>query len=60
MTPQQPAPLSLALSVDEINQILEALGTQPYAKVFQLIQKIHQQAQAQMSPPSDAEGARPA
>lgn len=45
-----PAPIQLQLTVEEVNQILAALGDQPYAKVYQLIQKIHQQAQAQVSP----------
>lgn len=44
-----PAPIQLQLTVEEVNQILAALGDQPYAKVYQLIQKIHQQAQAQVS-----------
>jgi len=40
-------PLQLTLTVAEINQILEALGQQPYARVFQLIGHIQQQAAAQ-------------
>lgn len=44
-----PAPIQLQLTVEEVNQILAALGDQPYAKVYQLIQKIHQQAQTQVS-----------
>ncbi len=41
-------PIQLQLTIEEVNQILAALGDQPYAKVYQLIQKIHQQAQAQV------------
>jgi len=41
-------PIQLQLTVEEVNQILAALGDQPYAKVYHLIQKIHQQAQAQV------------
>ena len=43
-------PLQLSLTVAEINQILEALGQQPYARVFQLIGRIQQQAAAQFPP----------
>ncbi|MEQ9481297.1 hypothetical protein [Coleofasciculus sp. F4-SAH-05] len=41
-------PMQLNLSVSEINQILEALGEQPFVKVYQLIDKIQQQTQAQL------------
>jgi hypothetical protein len=47
--PSSPAPISLQLTVDEINTILEALGQQPYVKVYQLIQKLHTQAQGQLT-----------
>jgi hypothetical protein len=40
-------PLQLSLTVAEINQILESLGQQPYARVFQLIGRIQHQAAAQ-------------
>ncbi len=40
--------IQLTLSLDEINQILEALGQQPYVRVHELIAKIHQQAMAQL------------
>lgn len=43
-------PLQLSLTVAEINQILEALGQQPYARVFQLIGRIQQQAATQFPP----------
>lgn len=42
-------PLQLTLTVADINQILEALGQQPYARVYQLIGSIQQQAAAQLS-----------
>jgi len=42
-------PLQLTLTVADINQILEALGRLPYARVFQLIGRIQQQAEAQLS-----------
>jgi hypothetical protein len=41
--------MKLELTVAEINMILQALGNAPYAQVFELVQKIQQQAQAQMS-----------
>jgi len=41
--------MKLELTVAEINMILQALGTAPYAQVFELVQKIQQQGQAQMS-----------
>jgi hypothetical protein len=40
--------MKLVLTLDEINQILSALGSQPYKDVFQLVTKIQQQAQAQL------------
>ena len=40
--------IKLVLTLDEINQILAALGSQPYKGVFQLVNKIQQQAQTQL------------
>jgi hypothetical protein len=40
--------IKLVLTLDEINQILSALGSQPYKDVFQVVTKIQQQAQAQL------------
>ena len=40
--------IKLVLTLDEINQILSALGSQPHKDVFQVITKIQQQAQAQL------------
>ncbi|ATB41385.1 hypothetical protein CYFUS_006851 [Cystobacter fuscus] len=53
-------PLQLTLSVAEINQVLEALGRQPYARVFQLIGRIQQQAAAQISASETTAPAGPA
>jgi hypothetical protein len=39
--------LSLNLSIDEINIILEGLSQLPYMKVYKLIEQIHLQAGAQ-------------
>lgn len=40
--------IQLDLTLDEVNQVLEALGQQPFKEVFQLIAKIQQQAAAQL------------
>lgn len=40
--------ITLTLTVDETNQILEGLGNLPFKEVFQLIGKIQQQAGAQL------------
>ena len=41
--------MKLDLTLPEINVILQALGGAPYAQVFELVQKIREQAQAQVS-----------
>ena len=46
--------IKLQLTVDETNQILDALGQMPYARVFHLVNKIQQQAQMQLKPPEQA------
>lgn len=40
--------INLSLTIEEINQILTALGKQPYEDVFQLIGNIQDQAQTQL------------
>jgi len=40
--------LSLNLTLAEINAILDALGQRPYGEVFQLVEKIKAQSQAQL------------
>ncbi|MFI5797392.1 hypothetical protein [Streptomyces sp. NPDC051677] len=37
--------ITLELTLAETNLLLEALGNQPYAQVYELITKIHQQAE---------------
>jgi hypothetical protein len=37
--------IALELTLAETNLLLEALGTQPYSQVYELIAKIHQQAE---------------
>ena len=55
--------LSLKLTLDEVNQVLEALGQQPYVKVHGLIEKIQQQGTGQLreeqSQAADIENDRP-
>jgi hypothetical protein len=41
--------LKLELTIDEINRILQALGNLPFNEVFELIGKINQQANDQLS-----------
>ena len=43
--------LSLQLTLSEINQILDALGSVPYRQIFQLINKIQRQAEGQLQQP---------
>jgi len=40
--------MKIELTINEINVILQALGNAPYAQVFELIEKIRTQAQAQV------------
>jgi hypothetical protein len=47
--------MKLELTIAEINMILQALGNAPYAQVFELVQKIQQQAQAQVAEQENAE-----
>lgn len=49
--------LTLTMTVDEANLVLEALGEQPFAKVYELVGKIQEQAGQQLksngeSPPT--------
>ena len=40
--------MTLNLTLDEVNIILNALGTQPYADVYQLVNKIQTQGSHQL------------
>lgn len=42
--------MTLELTIDQINIILNALGNAPYTQVFSLIAEIQKQGQAQMAP----------
>jgi hypothetical protein len=48
--------MKLDLSLNEINVIMQALGNAPYAQVFELVEKIRTQAQAQMQSTEQANG----
>lgn len=52
--------VELSLTLAEVNQVLEALGNQPYVRVFQLIGKLQQQAEGQISGRSQASNGAPA
>ena len=41
--------LNLKLGINEVNLILESLGTQPYLRVYELIETIQIQAKEQMN-----------
>lgn len=45
--------LELKFTIEEVNLILEGLGTQPFFKVHQLIGKIQQQASSQIGSQSE-------
>lgn len=42
--------IRLELSIEEVNQILTALGQLPYAQVATLIEKMRNQAKPQLEP----------
>ncbi|WP_375582770.1 hypothetical protein [Cyclobacterium xiamenense] len=44
-----PSTLTLQLTLDEVNTILNALGGLPYAQVYGLVQKVQAQAEAQLA-----------
>lgn len=47
--------MKLDLTINEVNAIMQALGNMPYAQVFELVQKIREQAQAQINQPTQEE-----
>lgn len=51
--------LQFELTVDETNQILSALGDQPFSKVFALINKIQRQAGEQLQADLDMPVVKP-
>lgn len=48
----QPQSIQINLTLQETNQILDALGALPFRDVYQLVNKIQQQAEAQLQTPS--------
>lgn len=40
--------IKLILTINEVNVLMNALGNMPYAQVFELVQKVRQQAQSQI------------
>lgn len=40
--------INLQLSIEEVNTLLASLGNMPYVQVYSLVQKIQQQASAQL------------
>ncbi len=51
--------INLRVSLDDANLILDALGQQPFAKVFTLVNKIQQQASEQINGGESALGPGP-
>ena len=47
--------ISLELTLGEVNQVLEALGTMPYRQVYQLIGKIQRQGESQLEQPESTD-----
>lgn len=48
--------MKLELTINEINVIMQALGQMPYASVFELVEKIRNQAQVQMQTEGESNG----
>ncbi len=48
-------PITLNLVLEEVNGILTALGHLPYAQVVGLVEKVRDQASAQINVPNGAE-----
>ena len=44
--------IRLDLSFDDVNKVLQALGNLPFNEVYELIAKIHEQANTQQTPTS--------
>ena len=52
--------LSIKLSITEVNLILEALGHQPYIRVYELVDHIQNQAKEQLNGAASHLGMNPA
>lgn len=51
--------IKLELEVEDTNLILEALGQLPFVRVYQVINRIQEQARAQIQEQQQAEGETP-
>ena len=51
--------MKLELPLEKINELLQALSTQPYQNVFQLISEITKQVQPQVDTPKEIEEVDP-
>ncbi|GAB5446034.1 hypothetical protein [Gymnodinialimonas sp.] len=51
--------ISLTLTLDEVNQVLDALGTKPYLEVFELVEKIRRQASEDLTSAGPDSGSDP-
>jgi hypothetical protein len=51
--------ITLTVTVDEANLILEGIGLLPFARVFQLVGKLQEQARRQLDGDAAGAGARP-
>ncbi|MCK9395298.1 MAG: hypothetical protein M0Q44_06890 [Methylobacter sp.] len=51
--------ITLQLSAEEINLLLEGLGSMPFVKVYALIGKIQQQASGQLNKASEVSETEP-
>jgi hypothetical protein len=51
--------ITLTVTIDEANLILEGIGLLPFTKVFQLVGKLQEQARRQLDGDSVGAGARP-
>lgn len=49
--------IKLELTIDEVNAILGSLGKHPFESIFQLVNKIQAQGQAQIPAPPEAPAA---
>jgi hypothetical protein len=49
--------IHLELSVAEVNLILETLGDQPFKTVYGLVSRLQSQAQSQLNPQANGNGA---
>jgi len=48
--PDANTPITLALTLAEVNAVLQLVANGPFAQVHELIAKIRQQAEAQLAP----------